>query len=255
MALNRNSNGYTFIFAIIMVVVVGAALAIAAMALKKPQTENAVARKMIDILGALQIEAERTDVREKFDVYIKERLVLDSEGNVISTKTGEVNPTDLEDGFNVDVQKQFRDKTIAPEDRLYPIFKAEVDGKPYFVFPMVGKGLWGPIWGYMSLENDINTVAGVTFDHKSETPGLGAEIREKPFQAQFNGKKIYDGESLVSIEVKKGGADPDNPHAVDGITGGTITSNGVDEMLERTLSVYDTYFKKVKNENPSTAEL
>jgi Na+-transporting NADH:ubiquinone oxidoreductase subunit C len=124
------------------------------------------------------------------------------------------------------------------------MYMANVDGKKLAVIPMVGKGLWGPIWGYVALESDYNTVYGAVFNHKSETPGLGAEISEGFFQKPFDGKKIYDTEgNLVSINVKKGGAAPDNPHAVDAITGGTITSNGVSEILKRTLSVYDSYFR------------
>jgi Na+-transporting NADH:ubiquinone oxidoreductase subunit C len=138
---------------------------------------------------------------------------------------------------------------MTKEDRSYPMYLANVDGKQLAVIPMVGKGLWGPIWGYVALESDYNTVYGAVFNHKSETPGLGAEISEGFFQEPFEGKKIYDENgNLVSIDVKKGGADASNPHAVDGITGGTITSNGVAEMLERTLGIYDSYFQNSKTQ-------
>jgi Na+-transporting NADH:ubiquinone oxidoreductase subunit C len=114
---------------------------------------------------------------------------------------------------------------------------------------MVGKGLWGPIWGFVALEGDYNTVYGAVFSHKSETPGLGAEISEAFFQEPFEGKTIYNTEGkLVSIDVKKGGAGDSNPHAVDGITGGTITSVGVQEMMKRTFGIYDTYFQNKKSQ-------
>ncbi len=244
MAINRNSNAFTFIFAIIMVIVVGASLSSVSMALKPKQQQNAINKEMMSILATVGVEATRENANEKFNANISERITLNYQGEVISTKTGDIDPKDLSDPFNVDVQKEYRNTALGPKERNYPMYKAEVDGKKLVVIPMVGKGLWGPIWGYIALEDDYNTVYGAVFNHKSETPGLGAEISEGFFQEPFEGKKIYDesGE-LVSINVKKGGADPDNPHAVDAITGGTITSNGVSEMLRRTLGIYDQYFQ------------
>jgi Na+-transporting NADH:ubiquinone oxidoreductase subunit C len=249
MAINRNSNKFTFIFAIIMVVVVGAALSFVSMTLKPLQVQNSIKKEMINILGTVGVEAERENAEELFYANITKRITLNYKGEVVSTSTGQINPKDLSDPFNVDVQKEFRDTELAKEERNYPMYLAEVDGKKLAVIPMVGKGLWGPIWGYIALEKDFNTVYGAVFNHKSETPGLGAEINENFFQEPFEGKKIYDESGdLVSINVKKGGADPSNPHAVDGITGGTITSNGVSEMLKRTLGIYDTYFQEQKTQ-------
>ena len=109
---------------------------------------------------------------------------------------------------------------------------------------MAGNGLWGPIWGFVAFEGDMNTIYGATFDHKTETPGLGAEINQPFFQGKFIGKTIFDGSEYVSVEVVKGGADVEGKsHMVDGISGGTITSKGVGEMMERTLNVYVPYFK------------
>lgn len=244
MALDKNSNAFTFIFAIIMVVVVGAVLSFTAMSLKPLQVKNNVEKKMISILSSFGVEADRDNAKEKFEQYVTKRMTLNSNGEVISTREGEIDPQDTEDPFNVDVRKEFRNPDLKTEDRNYPLFLANVDGQQVAVLPMVGKGLWGPVWGYVSLENDYNTIYGANFDHKSETPGLGAEIKEDWFSDPFIGKKIYNDEgNLVSVNVIKGSAAPDNPHAVDGITGGTITSNGVDEMLERTFGVYDAYFQ------------
>ena len=105
------------------------------------------------------------------------------------------------------------------------------------------KGLWGPIWGFISLEEDLNKVYGAVFDHKSETPGLGAEINRPFFEDPFTGKTIFEGEDFVSIKVVKGGAKDGDMHAVDGISGGTITSDGVSDMLYERLSMYLPYFK------------
>ena len=118
------------------------------------------------------------------------------------------------------------------------------NGEKNFIIPMVGKGLWGPIWGYVALKQDMNTIAGATFDHKTETPGLGAEIKEEEFEKQFIGKSIFDDNEFVSVLVLKGGVKEGEEHSVDGISGGTITSNGVSEMIERTLRIYEPYFKK-----------
>ncbi len=249
MAIDRNSNNFTFIFAIIMVVVVGVSLSFVSMTLKPFQVQNSIKKEMINILTSVGVEADRDNAEELFYANITERITLNYKGEVIATSTGQIDPKDAADPFNVDVQKEFRDTKLVQEERNYPIYFAEVDGKKLAVIPMVGKGLWGPIWGYVALEDDFNTVYGAVFNHKSETPGLGAEINQNFFQEPFEGKKIYDESgNLVSINVKKGGADPSNPHAVDGITGGTITSNGVTEMMKRTLGIYDTYFQEQKTQ-------
>lgn len=117
---------------------------------------------------------------------------------------------------------------------------------------MAGKGLWGPIWGYVAFDKDLNTVSGASFAHKGETPGLGAEISQAPFQQQFVGKRIFDEQNeFVSVRVVKPGmVDPGNVYyAVDGISGGTITSRGVDEMIDRTIKVYVPYFKAIQSSN------
>jgi len=244
MALDKNSNAFTFIFSIGMVVVVGAVLSFAAMSLKPRQVKNNIDKKMISILGSINVDADRDNAREKFFANINKRYTLNYQGEIISEREGEIKPDDREDPFNVDVRKEFRNPDMKVEDRNYPLYMAEIDGEQVAIIPLVGKGLWGPIWGYVSLRSDFNTVYGATFDHKTETPGLGAEIKEDWFSDPFIGKQIYDDQGeLVSVNVVKGGASPEDMHAVDGITGGTITSNGVDEMLERTFGVYDSYFK------------
>ena len=255
MALNKESNGYIFGFAILMVVVVGAALAIAAMALKPYQQANQAKKKMADILSAMQIDATRDKAPELFKEHIQKRIILNHEGKVVSEKTGEVDIKDPNDAFNVDIRAQYRDKQMKPEDKQFPVFEGQKNGEHLYIIPVAGKGLWGPIWGYVCLKSDLNTIYGTTFGDESETPGLGAEIAEKPFQLQYVGKTIYDKDGkLVGVEAKKGGAAPDNPHAVDALTGATITSRGVNEMLSRTLEVYNDYFKS-QQANTKQAQL
>ena len=265
MAVNKEGGGYTFLFAAIMVIVTGASLAMVSLALKPDIKKNEADKKMIDILSAINVQdASRENASKLFNEYVKERIVLDDQGNVISTMDGAVDPQNAADPFNIDVQKEYKQKIsklvqaykndrptllskVDEQDINYPLFRCEKEGKEYFVVPMVGTGLWGPIWGYVSLESDMEKIYGATFDHKTETPGLGAEIKEPMFEDQFNGENIYKEGAYVSVDVKKGGTDPSDMNAVDGITGGTITSNGVDEMLYRTLAIYDNYFKKVSN--------
>ena len=116
----------------------------------------------------------------------------------------------------------------------FPIFEAR-DGR--VVIPVTGMGLWGPVWGYLALEKDMNTVAGIIMAHKGETPGLGAEISTPKYQALFVGKQIFDGDKFVSVKLRKGGA-KDPLHEVDAISGGTKTSDGVSLMLENSLRNY-----------------
>lgn len=233
MAIDKNSNGFTFGFAIIMVIVVGAALSFTAMKLKPLQKANEADKKCMDILGAIKVDATRANAKELYEKYITKSLVLNVDGEVIEG-----------DAFKVDVRKEFRDKTLAASDRNYPLFVANVEGKEYMVIPMVGKGLWGAIWGFVGLEADYTTIFGASFDHKTETPGLGAEIKTPFFEDQFVGKQINYGGKL--FEVTKGAGSSSTNYQVDGITGGTITSKGVEEMLIRTFGIYQNYFNELK---------
>ena len=236
--MNKESNIYTFTFAIIMVLVIGVILAVTSEVLQPRKKQNKNDKKMMDILSAINIDASRENAQEQYDKYISSSSIIDSEGGVLEG-----------DAFKIDVLFQYRDKTLLPQERRYPLFKAQKDSNEYFIVPMVGSGLWGPIWGFVALENDYNTIYGAAFDHKTETPGLGAEINQDFFEEPFIGKKIIDDQGLfVSIEVQKGGAESDDPHAVDGITGGTITSDGVTDMLKNTLMIYNKYFSSLIDE-------
>ncbi len=135
-----------------------------------------------------------------------------------------------------------------PTERKLPLYVYTAEGdKKYYIIPVRGTGLWGPIWGYVSLEDDFDTVYGAYFDHKGETPGLGAEISEAPFQKQFEGKKIMADGKFVSVNVLKPTTKSPlgKEHRVDAISGGTITSNGTDEMLENVIAPYVSYFEKI----------
>ncbi|MBL4578141.1 MAG: NADH:ubiquinone reductase (Na(+)-transporting) subunit C [Flavobacteriales bacterium] len=243
MKFDKEGNGFTFGFATVMVVIVATLLSVASIGLKPFQQKNKTAEKMQNILKTIGVEVSRDEATKVFGNYVKQRIILDFSANPGVPKEGAIDPLDKEDAFNVDMKKQYKGKSW--EDRSYPLYVCEKDGQQYLVIPMVGTGLWGPIWGFIALEGDNNTVFGASFDHKTETPGLGAEINTAEFQEQFEGQKLFDEEgNFISIKVMKGGA-PDNfEHGVDAITGGTITSNGVTAMLKNTLEVYQPYLQQ-----------
>jgi len=233
MAINKNSNGYTFGFAVLMVAVVGTLLAVASQGLKSRQDKNATDKKMISILSAINVEATRDNAQEMYTKY-----VVDSK--IISGKDLSANP------FDIDIKKEFRDKNLELADRNYPLYICEKEGNKYFVIPVIGTGLWGPIWGFVALESDYKTIYGATFDHKAETPGLGAEIKYTSYSDQYTGEVITDTTGTFQpIIVVKDGSGSGLNSKVDGITGGTITSKGVEEMTTRTLEVYANYFKSI----------
>ncbi len=244
MAINKDSNGFTFGFAIVMVVLVGTVLAVAAISLKPYQDENKRQEKMKDIMrsaGAMTEDDDMANAPLLFEQYVKEQIVLNSLGEPIES--------DVE-AFKIDTRKEYKEvkaRARAAEERSYPLFICEIEAEKFYVVPVNGTGLWGPIWGYVAFKSDMNTIYGAIFDHQAETPGLGAEISQAFFQTPFEGMTIFDENyEFVSIRVLKGGGGNGNPHAVDGITGGTITSVGVDKMLMKTLKVYVPYFKMKK---------
>ena len=233
MAIDKNSNSYTFGFAILMVIVVGTLLAVASQGLKTRQEKNATDKKMMSILSAINIDATRENAQEIYNKYVIDSKII--AGKDLSAEA-----------FNVDIKKEFRDKNISISDRNYPLYICEKDSDKYYIIPVIGTGLWGPIWGFVALESDFKTIYGANFDHKSETPGLGAEIKYASYSDQYTGETISDTSgSFQPIIVVKDGSGSGINSKVDGITGGTITSKGVEEMTTRTLEVYVNYFKSL----------
>ena len=225
------SNTYIFVFSIIMVVAVALLLSLAAMQLKPFQDKNIEVEKKQNILASIRIKSTVKDAVELYAKYITDSYVLNNKGE----KQKGV------DAFTVELKNEIGKSA---SQRLLPVYVGTLDDHTNaFVVPLRGKGLWGPIWGYISLEPDLNTIYGVTFDHQGETPGLGAEITTDWFQKPFPGKTIFkDSTDFVSIKVMKGGAKKDDPHAVDAISGGTITSKALEAMLDSCLIQYKTYF-------------
>jgi Na+-transporting NADH:ubiquinone oxidoreductase subunit C len=235
--MDKDSNKATFLFSSVMVVIIAILLSITAISLAPYQAKNIRIEKMKNILTSVAIDAETSETEELYEQYITQQIVLNNKGEEV---TGTIT------AFDIDLKKEMdKTKTGKADEQLFPLFICNKGKKSFYIVPIRGKGLWGPIWGYISLEGDMNTIYGASFGHKSETPGLGAEIETEKFQQQFIGKKIFDESGdFVSITILKGGASPNNMHAVDAISGATITSKGVTEMLKKTLSNYIPYFKK-----------
>jgi Na+-transporting NADH:ubiquinone oxidoreductase subunit C len=229
------SNRYIFIFSAVMVIAVATLLSLAATLLQPRQQKNLEIEKKKSMLESIGIPSVRETTESLYDKYIKESIVLNSRGEAVP-------------GINAfDVVLSIEQKK--PSDQQYlPLFNAIPDnGEKVIILPVEGKGLWGPIFGYVSLKSDMNTIYGVTFDHKGETPGLGAEINTTQFESMFNGKKLFEAEKFVSIGVLKGGAKDGDPHNVDAISGGTITSKGLEKMLKDCIVKYNDYLIKNKN--------
>ncbi len=240
------SNKYIFTYATVMIVLVAALLSTAATVLKPYQEANAKAAKMVEILKSFGVDASRDRADELFNQYIVDEMAIDAQGKVVALyRKGKKVEGEGMRPFNLELKKELK-KYDAGESALFPLYKAVKDNQTFFVIPLYGKGLWGPIWGYLALRDDLKTVSGVTFGHKGETPGLGAEIAKAPFQVQFKDKTIWDDQGkFTPIDVIKGGVEnlpeADRKHSVDGISGGTLTSNGVDAMLDKVLHIYKNY--------------
>jgi len=232
----NHSNTYIFIYSTVLVVVVAAILSLTATSLKPFQEKNKELEKKKDILKSVGVITDATQAEELYAKYITETAVVKNGAEVEG------------DAFSINLKAE-NAKALA--ERNLPVYKAQKNDSTFLIIPLRGKGLWGPIWGYISLLEETaggktvyNNVYGATFDHEGETPGLGAEISTLAFQSQFKGKSILDESgAFVSVQVLKGNSGATNPHAVDAISGGTITSRGVSAMLYDCMEGYQTYLK------------
>ena len=230
----RNSNNYTFIYASVMVILVAAVLSIAAMSLKPMQQKNTEIEKKQNILASVNIQ---TTVKNAEEIYAQ---------NIVKSYVVNVQGDEVEgDAFSIDLRVQ---KKYPLEQRLLPVFECNTDEGLKYILPLRGAGLWGPIWGYIALNEDMNTVYGANFDHQGETPGLGAEISTPAFEEPFKGKTIFDASGkLVSIIVAKSNEQAPAEHKVDAISGGTITSKGLEQMLLDDLKSYQNFITRKKS--------
>lgn len=236
--MNKESASYTMIYAAVLVVLVAAALSIASGSLGPYQRRNVEIEKKKNILSAVHkmdgyAEAKNKDayVLKAYQQYIRTSFVLNFKGEEMSG-----------DAFDTDLSTELKKPEKA---RSLPVFICvENNGEKRYIFPVRGAGLWGPIWGYIALNEDFNTIYGAYFAHQGETPGLGAEISTPEFQRQFNRKSLFEGDRFVSVKVVKGGAKAGDSHAVDAISGGTITSVAVQKMIEERMRAYLPFIRK-----------
>lgn len=231
--MNRQSNTYTIIYAIVLVVVVGVVLSVVYQALRPQQEENIANDTKRQILAAALISPKDGEsVSDLYSEHIKESYIVNSEGKQVDGK---------EDAFDVNVAMEIK-KPAA--ERLLPVFVCTTDQGTKYIVPVYGAGLWGPIWGYIAMDDNGDTIYGAYFAHQGETPGLGAEIEKPAFSSQFAGKDIFNTQGgFQSVKVVKNGQEPAEGAYVHAISGGTITSQGVQKMLANSLEPYSAFFK------------
>ena len=243
----RQSNTYIIIFTLITTFFVGGTLAVTSILLGPRQALSIEYDTKSQILLAVMELNENDDVLGIYDKRIKS-LVVDSKGNEV-TKDVKGQPLVAE---KVDVAKNYK---LEPEERLLPVFKFMNESDPNqvdaYILPLYGNGLWDRIWGFVALDNNLAVIEGISFGHKAETPGLGARISDDPvISERYKGKKILDNQgNIVSVSMVKGEkGDPLDEHHVDGMSGATMTGNGVNQMLKNYLECYESYFDKVKSQ-------
>ena len=246
MAINTDKNTYTIAFAAVMVVIVGALLAFLASALSAKISENERLEKQQNILYAMGVDENEgsgsvsfivTDkVAEAFNTYIKDQLVL--EGDKVTSNDA---------AYLIDLKKE-ESNAKAGKTRRLPVFVGEKDNKEFYIIPMRGKGLWDAIWGFVAVDKNM-IVQGVYFDHKGETPGLGANIKQRYFMDDFIGESILNNGNYVGISVAKGNNDPANElktdNEVDALAGATITGDGVSAMIKQSISLYKPFLQTI----------
>jgi Na+-transporting NADH:ubiquinone oxidoreductase subunit C len=217
-----------------MVILVAAILSVTAIGLKPFQQKNIEIEKKQNILASVNIEADAATAEKIYAEKIVNSYIVNAKGEVVEGNA-----------FNVDLKKERAKADV--DTRLLPVFECQIDGTVKYILPLYGAGLWGPIWGYVSIGNDMNTIYGATFDHQGETPGLGAEISTDMFEKPFAGKKIFDLQgSFTSVVVAKSNETAPAEHKVDAISGGTITSKGLEKMLFDDLSSYKAFLESKK---------
>ena len=257
--MNTNSNTYTVVYSTILVVLVAAILSLAAVGLKPMQDENIKVETISKILTAAHLyDAEKAANEgnsyaiDQYGSKIIAAQIINVDGVVIdSMKTQGADiefKIALKDQYNTmkAINDAVKNGNTEKANELkaglqLPVYIFDVEGKTVRIVPCYGAGLWGPIWGYIALDESLDTISGTVFDHKGETPGLGAEIAKPAFYEQFTGKKIYKN-GKIELSIVKGGAKGDI-NGVDAISGGTITSQALASTMNTWLSFYDSYFK------------
>jgi Na+-transporting NADH:ubiquinone oxidoreductase subunit C len=245
----QQSSTYIIVFSAILTIVCGGLLALANQGLKPMQDRAVELDTKSKILSAV-MDVKGIKGNKILDVYAEsiEAITVNLEGEIIE-KDEKGNPIVAE---KVDVAKNYK---LAPENRLLPVFiyhkPGDKNAVEAYVFPVYGKGLWGPIWGFIALETDLNTIKGASYDHKSETPGLGARISGSEISDRYIGKKLFDdGGELLAVVMLKGEKNPEkllDDHHVDGMSGSTLTGKGMNAMIQSYFSYYMAFINTTKS--------
>jgi len=232
--VQQHSNSYTLRYAIFFTTAVAIVLALLASGLRPMQERNIAQAKRAAILQSV-MTVDKATLESDYNSYITE-YVYGLDGSV---KVDEA-------AFDVDIRKQVK---LDDNERSFPVYVYNRDGEIRYIIPLEGKGLWGPITAFVALDSDLNTISGVVFEHEKETPGLGAEISMPMFEDRYQGKKLYnDGGELVSVRVLKGSGNRiDSEHEVDGLTGATMTLNGVNGMMTDELLLYENILTSINS--------
>ena len=250
--MNTNSNVYTVIYTTIIVVVVAAVLAFASSSLKSKQTANIKAETLSQMMTAAGLGDKESfskmgndAVLSTYSDNIEEAFAINVKGEKIRDLKTAKNEIELIDNFKPE------NKAILNGGEAHlPVYKFK---SGVTVIPVYGAGLWVPIWGYIALQPDLKTIVGAYFDHESETPGLGAKIKdEASFKEQFKGKVFDLEDSSVLFEIVKGGAPEGSENKVDAISGATMTCNGLNKAINTWVGAYANY---LKNTAPAAEEM
>ncbi len=240
--MNTQSNGYTVVYSAIMVVVVAAALTLVSQGLKSRQVANEENANRASILKSAGIQPGE-DVPADFQKYVTDGFVVDKDGN----KSG-----NLDEAFKA--ASALASKTGKFENaEKFPVLVLNKDGETKYIVPLDGAGLWDRIWGFASLKADFNTIDGVVFDHAGETPGLGAEMTNPNWTKQFAGKQMAENGQFKGVKIYKGNASSDPLHGIDAISGSTMTSNGVENMVNNCLEKYNGFKQKLSQTSAASA--
>lgn len=233
--MKKDSNIYTIIYATVLVILVGVGLSVIYQALHPMQQKNIADDTKRQILAAALITpGEGETISEVYDKYIIDSFIVNEGGEKVDSKI---------DAFDVDVKQEVKKPG---SQRLLPVFVCKTDGGNKYILPVYGAGLWGPIWGYIAFDGNGDTIYGAYFAHEGETPGLGAEIEKPAFSSQFEGKDVFNSDgTFEGIKVVKTGHEPSTGSYVHAISGGTITSQGVQRMLSESLLPYSNYLKNL----------
>lgn len=223
------------IYSIVLVGVVGIVLSLIYQSLRPTQEENIANDTKRQILAAARITPEKgQSVADLYEEYITASYIVNSKGEKIDPE---------KQAFDVNVGNQVK---LPDDQRELPVFECKTTNGLKYIVPVYGAGLWGPIWGYIAFDDNGDTIYGAYFAHEGETPGLGAEIEKPAFSDQFEGKNVFNKEGvLVSVAVAKAGQAPSDREYVNAVSGGTITSQGVQKMLEQSLAPYSSFLKNL----------